>query len=210
MSREESPDPTREPGAGEAIEARLESIGARFEARWAEEQLEAAFAAAGQRDDAPRSVGVIEVGLRDEGSVAPLLEDLGPDLTLRIRRSLPRGARLVFAHGARFVVALPGDPLLEALLIIDRVRDALERQQWNVDGESVDLAFDAGVSTRHGTDEPLAATLEAAERSLTRSRSLAIRRHTAPETEQVASDTAVDSGRSPIPAAWSRTFQGDG
>ena len=114
MSRDESSIPQSGDTGSDVDATDSKAIGARFEVRWAEEQLEAAFAASGQSPTAPRSVGVIEVGVEDGRPITALLEDLGPDLTLHIRRSLPRGARLVFAHGARFVLALPGDPLLEA------------------------------------------------------------------------------------------------
>jgi hypothetical protein len=187
---------------GPAGEAKAASIGRRFNQRWAEDLLEAAFASAGHALDAPRSIGVLEVSSSDGHSIAALLDDLGPDLTLRIRRSLPRGARLVFAHGARFVMALPGDPLLEALLIVDRVRDALERESWQVDGERVELVFDAGVSTRHTPDEPLSSTLEAAERSLIQSHRVTIHRYDAPvERDEAAPEPAATT------TAWSRALQ---
>ncbi len=187
----------------ESTDDGADSIGERFNQRLAEELLEAAFASAGHMAGAPRSIGVIEIGARDGRDVAPLLGHLGPDLTLRIRQSLPRDARLVFAHGARFVMALPGDPLLEALLIVDRVRDALERETWRVDGEPVELVFEAGVSTWRGADEPLTETLEAAVRSLVQARSLAIRRHDAAAAPSPAEADGPGTGR-PGASAWSK------
>ena len=127
---------------------------------------------------------------------APLVGHLGPELTLRIRRALPRSARLVFAHGARFVLALPGDPLLEALLLVDRVRDALDREDWRLDGETVALTFTAGVSTRHGVDEPLAETLDAAVRSLEQARRRPV--------EPTAPARAATAARRPGGDAWTR------
>lgn len=176
-----------------------DSIGERFNQRLAEELLEAAFASAGIDAERPRSIGVLEVGTADGHDVAPLLARLGPDLTLRIRQSLPRDARLVFANGARFVMALPGDPLLEALLIVDRVRDALERETWCLDGTPVPLVFDGGVATRRGAGEPLAQTLEAAERSLASSHRLSIHRHAVPEADVPAVSARAGEG-----AAWAK------
>ena len=109
----------------------------------------------------------------------------------RISAQLPPGARLVWATATRFVVALAGEPLLEALMSIDRVRDALEREQWCVGDECVSLAFGAGVATRRGRDEPIAETLAAAERSLAHSRRLAVKRH----AEGEAGDASADSRR---------------
>jgi len=183
---------------------RSDSIGDRFNQRWAADQLDVAFAAAGHPPDAPRSIGVLEVGLLDGRPVTALLDELGPDLVLRIRQTLPRDARLVFAHGARFIMALPGDPLLEALLIVDRVRDALEREDWQIDGMEIGLVFDAGVATRRDADESLAVTLEAAERSLQQARTLSVRRHDAASPHH-ADDTEAAARPSALPPGWSRS-----
>ncbi len=205
MSRSTPLDPDRAAaGADEAA-----SIGARFNQRMAEDLLEAAFASAGHAAGRPRSIGVLQVSLADGGEAGHALTRVGPDITLRIRQTLPRDARLVFVNGTHFVMALPGDPLLEALLIVDRVRDALERETWQCDGEAFELAFEAGVSTQRGHDEPLAATLEAAQRSLAQSHRLAIRRHTA--TEPVDIDAkAVGARRGSATAAWSRSLPTEG
>ena len=202
-----SPQPSPHQTAPASSETHDDSIGHRFNQRLAEELLEAAFASAGHAAGRPRSIGVLEVALRDGGDVQPVLGHLGPDVTLRIRQSLPRDARLVFANGAHFVMALPGDPLLEALLIVDRVRDALERETWRVDGACVDLVFEAGVSTQRGADEPLAETLEAAQRSLAQSHRLAIRRH-APAAQ--ADEASREGVRGLDETDWSRFLPSEG
>jgi len=209
MSRQPTPDP--KPNADLERTPSLEpnphdSIGQRFNRRLAEDLLEAAFAAAGHAAGRPRSVGVVQIGAPDGRDVGPWLARLAPDVTLRIRQTLPRDARLVFANGARFVMALPGDPLLAALLIVDRVRDALERETWRIDGDRVDLVFDAGVATQRGADEPLAATLEAAQRSLAQSHRLEIRHHAEPDA---GSDAHRGAERRRPSGAWSRALRAD-
>lgn len=149
-----------------------ERIGDRFNHRLAEDRLSEAFASAGRAE--PLSIGLIEI----ESDPTTLgVAVLGQLVGQRISAQLPAGAHLVWSTATRFVVALAGEPLLEALLLIDRVRDALEREQWSVGDEQVRLAFGAGVATRRGRDEPIAETLAAAERSLAHSRRLAVRRH---------------------------------
>lgn len=181
------------------------SIGERFQQRFAIEQLEAAFATAACSPSGPRSVGVLEVARSDGAPMEALLDDLGPELVLRIRQRLPRDARLAFAHGARFVVALPGDPLLAALLVMDRVRDALECDQWSLEGERLALLFHAGVATRRASDESLAVTLEAAERSLDQARTLAVRRHDVPN-EASKGDAGRTFASSRLLPGWSKAI----
>ena len=161
-----------------------ERIGDRFNRRLAEDRLSEAFASSGAAE--PLSIGLIEI----ESDPTTLgVGVLGQLVGQRISSQLPPGARLVWSTATRFVVALKGEPLLEALMSIDRVRDALEREQWCVGDEQVSLAFGAGVATRRGRDEPIAETLAAAERSLAHSRRLVVKRHAEADADD-ASDEA--------------------
>jgi len=160
-------------------------IGDRLNQRLVEERLRVALAAAGQAG--PASVGLIEIESDPTTAGIALLAE---QVAGRIAAQLPPAARLVATSATRFVIAISGEPLLEALMCVDRIRDALEREHWCVGREAVTLAFGAGVAMRRGRDEPVAETLAAAERSLAHSRRLAVRRHAAHR------DDASDEARS--------------
>ena len=156
-----------------------DTIGDRFHRKLEEERLAEAFA--GGEASAPASIGLIEV-------VATRMPAVPAQLVSALARSigagLPPGARVIATQGGRFTIALPGRPLLEALLAIDRVRDALERDRWTSGGTAVDLHFSAGVASRRGPHEPVLETLAAAERSLAQARHLPVRRHDVAMSEE--------------------------
>lgn len=164
---------------------REERLGDRLNRKMSEQKLLEAFEAAG--GDGPLSIGLlaIEADLSTEGvaTIAGLV-------AARINGQLQHRARLVSSAGPRFLIALPGQPLLEALLSIDRLRDALEREAWPLEGEAIRLAFGAGVATQRSDGEPIAETLTAAERSLAQARRLVVRRHAAESPEAPASAPA--------------------
>lgn len=188
-----STHPTAPPPASPShasMAAAGERIGDRFNLRLIEDRLRDALETAGHGRCA--SVGLIEIESDPTTSGIGLLAE---QVAGRISAQLPPGAQLVGMSSTRFVIAMAGEPLLEALMSIDRIRDALEREQWSVGRETVALAFGAGVAARRGRDEPVADTLAAAERSLAHSRRLAVRRHA------VGSDDAADEARGLAPAA---------
>ena len=173
-----------------------ERLGDRFNRKLSEQRLAEAFEAAGV--DGPVSIGLLEIDL--DALPAAGVAALGSTIAQRIGGQLSARARLVLATASRFVIALPGQPLLEALLSIDRLRDALERETWPVHEHRVSLCFGAGVATRRSAEEPLTETFAAAERSLEQARRLIVRRH-----EGSAPDAAEGQLYSPLrraPSPW--------
>ena len=157
-----------------------EPIGDRLQRRMIAESIGDALDATRDSSSDPESVGLIQVTFHEvevDAARDHFSADDGAVLSRWLESRLPCRGRVVMGGADRFWLVLPGEPLLEALLIVDRMRELLGRECWLRRGRAVRLEVACGVAARRGADEATTELMAAAERSLATERMLEVRRH---------------------------------
>jgi diguanylate cyclase (GGDEF)-like protein len=190
MRSKRNADDEERPCPAEQDRASGVPIGDRFNRQALEQRVEIVISRLAQAGE-PLSLGIVEIEGHAElvdaqGAVG--ISRLVAQVAARLNAQVRPPDQLMSAEAGRFLLILPALPLLEALVLLDRLEDGLSREEWGVEGEAQSLRFNVGVATRQGDSESAADLIDAATRTLHQGRRLAINRHEGSEEREELAD----------------------